>query len=331
MERTFVISHGQDIDGVGSASLLRMRYLIDLKDMFFINYSQADFESALREVGRRLGKGSIVFFTDLSLNEKMVPMVDRFVRRVRARGGSVVWLDHHHWSDRALEVVARKCETAIVGENSCACATDIAKAYTRLTGEFVERFVGLVHCMDLYVDLEFASQPNPAWCRSASRIYSMGINYLGSGPFDAKQRKLRRVAGLISSGKFFDSSMREAARSYERMNKKRARALLAGMEAVSGRMAIGFSKEMDSGEGCRAMMGKASADIGVLVKTDSRSASIRSVESDISKLAMAFGGGGHPHAAGFEVPRKYDLSAAKGRRRLRDDLVSRSRRLGLID
>lgn len=330
MESTFfVVSHGEDIDGIGSASLLKMRYRIDSRDLFFVNHSLEDFENAIRRIMPRMGAGSVVFFTDLSLNRNLVGPASRFVRSVRSRGGSVVWLDHHYWSDEALERVARRCETAIVGENSLACATDITKRYTRLTGDFVERFVGLVHCIDLY--LGFDSQPNPAWSRSTARTYSMSINYLGGGPFDAKQKRLRRIADVICSGKFLDGRMRDAARSYGRVNKERIKALLQGMDVVAGRMAVGFSREVDSSEACRAMTDRSGADIGVLVKTDSRTASMRSVKSDIAPLATSMGGGGHPHAAGFEVPRAYDIGKASGRKRLLDDIVRRSRKLGILE
>ena len=174
MANTMVVSHADDIDGVGSASLLKLRYHLDSKDLFFVNHSQVDFENTFRRITPRLGKGAIVFFTDLSLNDNLLGMVSSFVRSVNSKGGTVIWLDHHHWSDQALNEVAKKCETAIVGENKYACATDITKRYTRLTGEFVERFVSLVHCIDLY--LGFDSQSNPTWSRSAARTYTMCIN-----------------------------------------------------------------------------------------------------------------------------------------------------------
>jgi uncharacterized protein len=329
MANTMVVSHADDIDGVGSASLLKLRYHLDSRDLFFVNHSKSDFENAFSRIAPRLGKGAIVFFTDLSLNDNLTGLVSLFIRSVNSKGGAVVWLDHHYWSDAAIKEIATRCEVAIVGENKCACATDITKRYARLTGDFVERFVGLVHCIDLY--LGFDSQPNPAWARSAARTYTMCINHLGRGDsFDARQKRLRRVADVISSGRFFDKRMRDAAKSYERTNNRRIKALLGSMEVVSGKMAVAFSKEVDSSDACRAMMDKTDADIGILVKTGSRTASIRSVKSDISSLAMAFGGGGHPHAAGFEVSRAYNLSKATGRERLMNEIVRRSRKLGLL-
>jgi oligoribonuclease NrnB/cAMP/cGMP phosphodiesterase (DHH superfamily) len=329
MANTLVVSHADDIDGVGSASLLKLRYHLNSKDLFFVNHSRVDFENAIRRITPRLGNGAIVFFTDLSLNENLTGLVSRFVRLVNSKGGSVVWLDHHYWSDAAIKEIAARCEFAIVGENRCACATDITKRYTRLTGDFVERFVGLVHCIDLY--LGFGSQQNPAWSRSAARTYTMCINHLGRGDsFDARQERLRRVADVISSGRFFDKRMREAAKSYERTNNKRIKALLGSMEVISGKMAVAFSKEVDSSDACHEMIDRSGADISILVKTGSRTASIRSVKSDISALAMSFGGGGHPHAAGFEVPRSYDISNARGRKRLLNAIVAKSKKLGLL-
>ena len=123
--------------------------------------------------------------------------------------------------------------------------------------------------------------------------------------------------------------MRGAAKSYERTNDLN-KGLLGGMEVISGKMAMAFSKEVDSSDACHEMIDRSGADISILIKTGSRTASIRSVKSDMSALAMSFGGGGHPHAAGFEVPRAYDIGNAKGRKRLLDAIAAKSKKLGLL-
>ncbi|VVB76989.1 Uncharacterised protein [uncultured archaeon] len=329
MDRTLVMSHAEDLDGVGSASLLKMRYHLDSKDVFFSSYSENDLREATEAILRRSGKGSTVFVTDLATNPGTIGMLSRFVKTVKSKGGMVVWLDHHYWSDRALNDIAANCEIAIVGENSMACATDITKKYTRLTGDFVEKFTGLVHCTDLY--LGFDSQPNPKWSRTASTTYSMSINYFSSASsFEKRQKGLRKVMDTISSGKFFDGGIRSAAKTYERINKERTKLLLRNMQVIDGAMAVGFSKEVDSTGACRAMIEDSGADISVLLKTDSKKASMRSEKSNIVALASAFGGGGHPHAAGFEIPKDYDISKAAGRKKLVDDITAKSRRLGLL-
>ncbi len=74
-----------------------------------------------------------------------------------------------------------------------------------------------MHCIDLF--LGFDSLPNPSWSRSAARTYSMSINHLGSGgSFDARQKRLRRIADVIGSGRFFDKKharRREELRAHQ--------------------------------------------------------------------------------------------------------------------
>ena len=91
--------------------------------------------------------------------------------------------------------------------------------------------------------------------------------------------------------------------------------MLKTMRSASSNVAVGFSSRnlVDTNDACAAIMARAHSDVAIFIKTRRRSAGVRSKRNDISKLAMAFGGGGHPHASGFSVPKKYGLGSERER------------------
>ena len=55
-------------------------------------------------------------------------------------------------------------------------------------------------------------------------------------------------------------------------------------------------------------------DIAVYINTDDLHGHIRTKKSDCVKLANYLGGGGHPHAAGFTLKKKYNFSKESERK-----------------
>ncbi len=320
-----VLTH-TDADGVGSAALLKMGYGIESKNIFFSEPSKEDIENATRRVLKLCGKGTTLYVTDLSCNESSIALLSGFVKSVKRKGGFVVWLDHHPWSDRAIDAVARECSTAIVGENSRACATEIVMKYTGVDGAFVRKFVDVVHHID------FAKPQKSSWAIDLGRSYSSGASYLHAAvTYEAMQRNLRHMVDVIASGRFIDGRIREAASRYDALSGSAIAIMLKTMRSASSNVAVGFSSRnlVDTNDACAAIMARAHSDVAIFIKTRRRSAGVRSKRNDISKLAMAFGGGGHPHASGFSVPKKYGLGSERERQLFVEEIGRKAKKLGI--
>lgn len=315
-----------DADGVGSAAVLKMRYGIESKNIFFSGHSRDDTENATRRILRLCGKGTTLYVTDISVNAALVQKVAHFVREVKRRGGSVVWLDHHVWTGKAINAIARQCSTAIVGENSIACATDIAVRYTGLDSAFVRRFADVVHNVD------FAKKQKSAWAEDVGRVYSSAISYFNSGrPHDERQRNQRYVVDVIASGRFLDGRLRKAASRFDSLSKVGVAAMLKTVVSASKNVAVGFSDAVmvDSNDACDAIRKKTGSDAVVFVEVLKRSASIRSRRNDVSRLAAEFGGGGHPHASGFNFAKRYSLETERDRARFVKEIGRKASRIGI--
>jgi oligoribonuclease NrnB/cAMP/cGMP phosphodiesterase (DHH superfamily) len=318
-----VLTH-TDADGVGCAALLKMSYGIDSRNIFFAEPSKEDFEKATQRILKLCGPGTTVYVTDLCVNESLINPLSGFVKTVKRKGGSVVWLDHHPWSEFAIDKIARECRIAIVGENSCACATDIVMKYTGLDGSFVRKFVDIVH------NIDFATRQKGAWAIRMGRSYSSGASYLHTASYGAKQMNLRHMVDVIASGRFIDGRIREAASRYDALSRSAIASMLKTVRPASRNVAVGFSyrRLVDSNDACAAIREKSHSDVAIFIKT-LRYASIRSGKSDVSKLAAAFGGGGHPHASGFIVPRGSGLESEKGRKLFVNRIGRKAMQLGI--
>ena len=106
-ERIFVISHATDIDGVGSASLMRIKYHLPKDHIFFADYSAETIgkisETLIPEAAK--GEGVVI---ERWLKEKGIGY-DRFIIAEGHSGkllnGADIYVDDY--SDLAVEIAAR--------------------------------------------------------------------------------------------------------------------------------------------------------------------------------------------------------------------------------
>ncbi len=327
MRNVAVLSHIADIDGVGAAALVRMRYRIPLNQIFLISHDRDEVLKAAQGLRRLGGKGLLVFITDLNPSADTMDVYESMVKEIKGRGGSVVWLDHHVWSKEAIRRIPGACGVAIFGENREMCATQIVHRFLELDSRFANEFADNVHYIDLFLPTK-----NKKYKRRAEE-YKLGIDYyLMRGTHESQQNKLRRLAGAISSGRFTDPDLHRAALKFKALNSKRIALLLRNLVYLSPQIVLAFSKQVDSTDACHEMLEKTEADISILIKTDTGHCSIRSRKADTVPLARTLGGGGHPHASGFSVDvRRYNsFKTANGREKFLGAVKLKADKLGLL-
>lgn len=329
MARVLVLSHGEDIDGIGSAAVIKMAYGADPDGVFFSNYTRADLGNARQKLRPLCGNKTVLFITDLGISSDSGKEFTKIIRMVKSKDGRVLWFDHHFWSSEMIKEVAGMCDFAVVGENSLACTTEILVKYTGLKSDFVRRLALLIHYTDFKSYMN--TQPKDAWMRKTVRKYAMSINYFNaSRSYDARQRNLRRMMNVLCSGRFMSEEIGDAARRFERLNRRRINDVLKKLYIISNRIAVGFSRQVEPTGACMSMISKAHVDVGILINTDSCDANIRSIRSDVFRLANALGGGGHEHAAGFSLPGRYNLKRERDRRLLVNMIEEKARSVGVI-
>lgn len=325
MKNIAVITHGSDIDGIGSAALIKMKYSVDSKNIFFSDLSGTMTRDIIKEVGK-MKRRTILFITDVSPSGNLENF-EKLLKSIKKKGGHIFWFDHHVWNEDAIIRLTSSCDLAVVGENNSFCATEITRKELALNDAFTEEFTKIVHYSDFNL-----TPKNKRW-QKLIKIYTLGISYynmITRDQFQKRQNALRKVLTTLSKRKFFDKSMLNASKTFERLNDTRTRLMLKTL-TIRGNIAIGFSSEINATYGCGAIIKKAKTDVGIYVNPDRGKVHLRSVRSDISKLAEAFGGGGHPHAAGFDINlKRYNfLKSESDRARLMDTIFNKAKELGI--
>ncbi|MDE1854794.1 MAG: hypothetical protein KGH57_00530 [Candidatus Micrarchaeota archaeon] len=296
MRNVAVLSHIADIDGVGAASLVRIRYKIPLSNVFFTGHDYGEVVSAEAGLRRLYRRGILLFVTDLTPGDETAPIYEKIVGSVNRNGGKVIFLDHHPWSDKLIRRIAKKCLVAVFGENRQMCATELVKKYTGLDTKFVREFAHIVHHADFYIQL---AEKRHSKLVDDYAMHLAGVNM--SKSYAKRIGGLRHVVAVISSGRFEDKAISEGAERFRKLNRDRIAKMLESVYRVSNRIGIGFTKQVDSTEACMAIIHKERLPMSVVVNLDHMKGSIRSTGPNITPLANAFGGGGHPHASGFSI------------------------------
>ncbi|MDE1860698.1 MAG: hypothetical protein KGH72_03180 [Candidatus Micrarchaeota archaeon] len=295
MENVFAIVHTSDIDGVGSAALVKRKYGVPLSHLFFAGYSGSDAEYIEERICRFNLKNALLVIADLGPNKEMEPAMLRIINKVKRLEGMVFWFDHHPWNADSVESVASLCDVAIVGENASYCGTEITMRALGFNDQFTKEFAEIVHYSD------FNIKPKRHDYYATIGTYALSItSYNTLRSRTQAHSKLRHIADVISNGKLFDARIAGDAERFRKLNESRIKAMVKRLY-IGKQIAVGFSEDIQSTAGCAAVYGSSKKDISVYINVRNGHGHIRSMKADISLLANSLGGGGHPHASGFTL------------------------------
>jgi oligoribonuclease NrnB/cAMP/cGMP phosphodiesterase (DHH superfamily) len=318
------ISHSEDLDGIAAATLIRMKYGLPADRVMYIDYSTDRLESAGRWVESLATPETTLFITDLSVNDSKAGIYKKIIMSVKSKGGKVIYLDHHPWSETAAKEVAKMCDHATFGEQKL-CASELTAKYLKLKGEGIKRLLHMCHLSDNNIKAKSEAE------RTMIRRYSMAITYYNTLPEKDKSDKLAWLSDIISKGDMENPIILFDADEFERASKERTMEMLERLIFVGKNIAVGFADTIQPTYAASLIFRKAGRPIAIYVNTDLCKGSIRSTGIDISGIARSMGGGGHPCAAGFEFSKnRYDLRTERGRSLLIKRIESTAKELGLL-
>ncbi len=306
----YSITHSRDLDGVGSAAMLVHYFKMPVKNSVFTGYTAEEFAAASSEILGMSPKGAVIVLADLGMDAHLLDSIGELFDRLRKDGNTILWLDHHHWLGDLIDGVSKRLDFLIAGENPSYCAAEIVYRVLCKRDEFGDRLAHRVHLSD------FKPVDTPEYMELEKIRYAINYFHWRS---KAPQKKLRRLADYVSKGIVDNGFIDKAYRAGKKMSEERLSKMVNGSVAVDAgvRIAIGFGRNVVTNDACRELMAKHDADIGLYVSKDHYTAHMRSSDDvDCSLLARAFGGNGHPQAAGFPIDKnafgKMDAKARKG-------------------
>ena len=317
-ERIFVISHASDIDGVGSASLMRIKYGLPKDHIFFADYSAETIRKISEALIPEAAKGITLMVSDLGMSPAIMPGFIRLISAIRKHNGRVMWFDHHQWTAEQINNVASKCDFATVGENKSHCATEIVSRELGITSQFVDKFVRMVHYSD------FNIRPKDQKTYEAIGIYALSIAKINTyNSYGKINSALRKLTETIKNGKMYDADTKRMAKEFEKINNERSKRMIKSAYEY-GNIVVGFEKDIQKTKACMDLIAHAKKRVGIYINVRNGRGHIRSIGPDCTNLARHFGGNGHPRACGFSINmQKYGfLKKREDRERLAKEIES---------
>lgn len=306
--KSIVISHRKDADGITSASLVRYMtgaeiILTDYGDMI--------------ETLANVGPANEYFICDLGSNQNTFAGFLEQVKRLGSRG-KVHYIDHHPINSD-FESRLRECGVDTTNSvEECAAVLIFSKYEEKFLKSPQMKIAACCGAITDYMDLRpiarrLISSFDRQFLLYEATVLSFTIASIGRGSANSNS-KLIELANELSSGKLPHEI--DGASNYAQLHATRSAELLQLARTEGKRMknfAYHLTNESATGNVANFLIGVFNVPVGVALREEEKGyyeISLRSIEEskhDLGKIAgriatkLSSSGGGHPHASGARI------------------------------
>lgn len=291
--KVIIFSHESDLDGLYSAAIGLMRYPQAMT--VFLGYGMENFNklgnfihSATRSSNSDELDGKIII-ADLGLNDELIETCRKTFSDAVSNGWKITWVDHHPWSDQAIEAVKPFAEI-VLDASGRKCAADLMYETLLLGNTLAAKLASMAHTMDFFT--------NDQYLTPISEL----IRYYQTLP-DFYYR-LSDLAFKSSRGILWDVEMQNDFNNYVSLRDEAKQQVLASMQIREAErfkvVYLQSSPYLQSSLFSQEVFSKTGADLVLLYSTKGK-VSIRRNNDTISCRSIAANlpeGGGHDYAAG---------------------------------
>ena len=294
--KTIIISHESDVDGIFSASIALMRF--PQAKTLFTSYGQENFlrisQILYNEIISNPEKGQVII-SDLGLNDDIIDLFEEVFTFLKSNLWTVVWIDHHPWSERAIKSATEKGSVQLFLDNSeKKCATEVMYEQY-LKGNFIaEELSKIAHTTDFFTK----DQDIPP-------ISELIIYYKTFPDFYARISKL---TGNVAKGILWNTEMQKDYDQFIIQSNKAKEETLKNLDNFGTKCGIKISLAMTSPYIQISMFSedvfkRTNADVAFFLNGEGK-ISIRRNNDNIQCNEIAkqlLEGGGHKFAAGGKI------------------------------
>src|SRR5919112_2732796 len=291
MMKVIIFSHESDLDGLYSAAIGIMRYPQAMT--VFLGYGAENFSklgsfiySAARDSPSQRGQ---IVIADLGLNDDLIETCRKIFSDAVLKGWKIMWVDHHPWSQQAIEAVKPFVEI-VLDASGRKCAADLMYE-TLLPGNIIAaKLASMAHTMDFFTKDQYLTP------------ISELIRYYQTFP-DFYYR-LSNLAEKSAKGILWDVEMQSDYNGYVHLRDEAKAQVFASMQIrEAGKFKVAYiqsSPYLQSSLFSQEVFSKTNTDLVMLYSTKGK-VSIRRNNNAISCRRVAANlpeGGGHDYAAG---------------------------------
>jgi oligoribonuclease NrnB/cAMP/cGMP phosphodiesterase (DHH superfamily) len=285
-----IFSHESDLDGLYSAAIGLLRYPQAMT--IFLGYGAENFQKLGKFVDsatRYSPDGGLIFIADLGLNDDLIETCKAIFSDAVRNGWRIMWVDHHPWSQQAIDAVKPLVEIVLDASGN-KCAADLMYEILLPGNKLANKLAGMAHTMDFFTKDQYLTP------------ISELIRYYQTFP-DFYER-LSELARKSAKGVLWDVEMQSDYNDYVRLRDEAKGQVFATMQIrLVGGFKIAYvqsSPYLQSSLFSEEVFGKTNADLVMFYSTKGK-VSIRRNNEAISCRDVAANlpeGGGHAYAAG---------------------------------
>lgn len=148
--KVLIFSHEADLDGLYSATIGLMRYPQAMT--VFLGYGVENFQKIgnfVYSATHFSKEQGLVIIADLGLNDDTIEMCQQIFSEATTNGWKLMWVDHHPWSQAALDAAGRYCEL-VHDPSGAKCAADLMAEKLLPGNELAARLASMAHTMDFF-------------------------------------------------------------------------------------------------------------------------------------------------------------------------------------
>lgn len=292
--KVMIFSHESDLDGLYSAAIGLMRYPQAIT--VFLGYGIDNFNklgnfihSATRYSSSSKEVGGKIIIADLGLNDELIETCRKIFSDASSNAWKIMWVDHHPWSDQAIEAVKPFVEI-VLDASGRKCAAELMYETLLPGNKVAEKLASMAHTMDFFTNNQYLTP------------ISELIRYYQTFP-DFYYR-LSDLASKSSKGILWDIEMQNDYNDYVRLREEAKEQVFASIQIrEAGRFKIAYiqsSPYLQNSLFSQEVFSKTNTDLVMLYSTKGK-VSIRRNNDAISCRSIAANlpeGGGHDYAAG---------------------------------
>lgn len=291
MMKVIIFSHESDLDGLYSAAIGLMRYPQAMT--VFLGYGAENFNklgnfiySATRYSSSESGQ---IVIADLGLNDELIETCRKTFSDAVSKGWKIMWVDHHPWSQQAIEAIKPFVEI-VLDVSGRKCAADLMYETLLPGNTLAAKLASMAHTMDFFTRDQYLTP------------ISELIRYYQTFP-DFYYR-LSDLALKSARGILWDVEMQNDYNNYVHLRDEAKAQVFASMQIrEAGRFKVAYAQSspyLQSSLFSEEVFAKTNTDVMMLYSTKGK-VSIRRNNDAISCRSIAANlsdGGGHDYAAG---------------------------------
>jgi uncharacterized protein len=288
--RVIIFSHESDVDGLFSAAIGLIRY--PQARTIFLGYGIENFNKMGDFVYSAVSpnkEGGIFIISDLGLNDNLIDLCKNIFSNAKKNGWQTIWVDHHLWSQKAIDTLKPYVEL-VINSSDQKCAADLMYETFLPGNNTAAKLSSIAHTVDFFTKDQYLTPIS-----ELIRYYHNFSNF-----YD----RLSNLAQKSATGILWDVEMQDQYNKYVRLRDDAKQQVLSTMRIKQLKdlkaAFVQSSPFIQTSLFSEEVFQKTQADLAMFYSSEGKVSIRRNNEkiacSDIS--ANLYEGGGHKFAAG---------------------------------